>query len=58
MSIKNIERYLEKVTGCTREEVQRILQERRSRTNKKLFKTSSYEEYVYKKNNYQLGEEF
>ena len=54
MALRHIEKYLEKVTGCTRREVQRILEDRRNRNNEKLFKTSSLEKYYWQKNNNML----
>ncbi len=58
MAMKHIEKYLERLTGGTKEEVSKILADRRSRRNENLFKPTSYERYVYKKNNLRLEGEW
>ena len=58
MALRHIEKYLENKIGCTRREVQRILEDRRNRYNEELFKASSLEKYYWKKNNNMLRGEF
>ena len=43
------------MNGNSVEEEKELLEDRSRRSNEKLFKPTSYEKYLWKKNNYKLG---
>jgi len=58
MTLKHIAIYRARMNGNTVEEEQEILEDRRRRSNENLFKPTSYERYLWQKENNKLRGEF
>ena len=55
MTLKQIAIYRARANGNSVKEEQELLEDRSRRSNEKLFKPTSYEKYLWQKNNYKLG---
>jgi len=58
MTLKHIAIYRARMNGNSVEEEQEVLEDRRRRSNKNLFKPTSYEKYLWQKENNKLKEEW
>jgi len=55
MTMKHIAIYRARMNGNSVEEEREILEDRKRRSNKNLFKPTSYEKYLWQKENKKLG---
>ena len=58
MTLKHIAIYRARMNGNTVEEEQEILEDRKGRSNKNLFKPTSHEKYLWQKENKRLRGEW
>ena len=58
MTLKHIAIYRARMNGNSVEEEQEVLEDRRRRSNENLFKPTSYEKYLWQKENNKLRGEF